>query len=257
MDGDIYGLDFWENFANRRYEPDTQSLIEAFCNSQTIFLDIGAAYGSMSILAATYGAKVYSYEPNPQVFQGLNKNASLNKHSGADIQTFNVAVGSETSLVDLNSNSSNHVLTPIVFTNWETRSRVQIVALTDILEKLLPEMSKGFGAVIKMDIEGAEWQILKDLNTLNMLKSTKSVLILALHPGLQRPVKNINSIVGRLRFYLWNIRNLLDSWFLFRRISPYSSIYRTNLNQVRRPTVFCLLVLAGNHEFVVSFRDKL
>ena len=107
-----------------------------------------------------------------------------------------------------------------------------------------------------MDIEGAEWEILRDSATLRILKTTQSTLILALHPGLQRPPKSISSTIGRLRFYWWNIRNILDSWFLFKRVSPYCLIYRTNLNQVRRPSMFCLLVLAGNHEFVFSFGEK-
>ena len=210
----------------------------------------------MSLLAASSGATVYSYEPNPLVFKGLTKNALLNKSIGSPIQLFNQAVSSKSGFLDLNVSEPSRILSPIVFTNWQSKSKVEIVGLTEIVKSLQSELLKNLKIVIKMDIEGAEWESLRDSATLRILKTTQSTLILALHPGLQRPPKSISSTIGRLRFYWWNIRNILDSWFLFKRVPPYCLIYRTNLNQVRRPSMFCLLVLAGNHEFVFSFGEK-
>ncbi len=211
----------------------------------------------MSFLAAASGAKVYSYEPNPLVFQGLETNAVLNQNLGVPIQIFNKAVSRNSGTLELEAKHSNQVLSPIVFTHWQDKSTVEVVALTEILKSFDAEFGKEFRTVIKIDIEGAEWEILRDLRTLEELKSNQSVLILALHPGLHRPPNNISSIIGRLSFYLWNLHNIVDSWLLFKRVSSYCSIYRTNLNPVKRPLKFCLLVLAGNHEYVFSFRKEL
>jgi hypothetical protein len=108
-----------------------------------------------------------------------------------------------------------------------------------------------------MDIEGAEWKILNDISTLAALQRHQAKFILALHPGLHRPPGKISSPIGRLKFYLWNLRNFTDSWRLFKNITNYCTIYKTNLIQVKRPLTFSLLVLAGNHEYVLSFGSAL
>lgn len=235
------------------YEPDTQSLIEAFCDQETIFLDIGAAYGCMSLLAAASRARVYSYEPNPQVFRGLTSNASLNQTLGHPIRVFNKAVSTRSGSLDLTTSNINQILSPIVFTNWDNKSVVEMVGLTEVINEVQSRESSNSKLVIKMDIEGAEWAILQDLKTLNILKLNRCLMILALHPGLHRPPKYSKGLLGKLKFYSWNFRNILESWSFFMKISPYCSIYRTNLSQVKRPIKFSLLVLAGNHEFVLSF----
>ena len=70
-------------------------LKKLFCDEETVFLDVGAAYRCMSLLAAVSGGAVYSYEPNPLVFKGLTKNALLNKSIVSPIQLFNKAVSSK------------------------------------------------------------------------------------------------------------------------------------------------------------------
>jgi FkbM family methyltransferase len=235
------------------YEPDTQSLIEAFCDQETIFLDIGAAYGCMSLLAAASRARVYSYEPNPQVFRGLISNALLNQTLGHPIRVFNKAVSTKSRSLDLTTSNTNQILSPIVFTNWNNKSVVEVVGLTEVINAVQSRHSSNHKLVIKMDIEGAEWVILQDSETLKCLKLNRCLMILALHPGLHRPPKYSKGILGKLKFYSWNFRNILEVWSLFVNISPYCSIYRTNLSQVKRPIKFSLLVLAGNHEFVLSF----
>jgi FkbM family methyltransferase len=253
LQGDIYGLKFWEDFANRKYEPDTQSLIEGFCREGSIFIDIGAAYGSMTLLAAGSGATVYAYEPNPSVFQGLEINTSLNEKLKKSIKLSNEAVSSNSGTLNFEKENLSEVLSPIVFTNWANKTSVEVVALRDIIQDLTTNSSKTSSIIIKMDIEGAEWKILKDLSTLKVLKSSKSIIILAIHPGLHRPPKSTSTSLGRLRFYLWNVRNLIDCWSFYNRLSRYCTIHRTNLNRVRRPLLFCFLVLGGNHEFVLNF----
>ena len=73
LNGDYYGKDFWDRVSNRRYEPDTIGFIEDNCDVNTDFMDIGAANGAMTLIAASTGARVSSYEPDPKIFQVVKK----------------------------------------------------------------------------------------------------------------------------------------------------------------------------------------
>lgn len=239
------------------YEPDTQSLVEAFCNARAVFLDIGAAYGCMSLIAAGSGAKVYSYEPNPHVYRGLEINAALNRPAGINLEIFKKAVSINSSTLNLNTKQASTILSPIVFNNWQRDDNVEVIGLKEIIDKIHDNSGDTPNLIIKMDIEGAEWKILNDISTLAALQRHEAKFILALHPGLHRPPGKISSPIGRLKFYLWNLRNFTDSWKLFKNITNYCTIYKTNLIQVKRPLTFSLLVLAGNHEYVLSFGSAL
>jgi FkbM family methyltransferase len=257
LEGDLYGVEFWKDFSNWRYEPDTQALIESFCDGKTIFIDIGAAYGCMSLLACSLGAHVFSFEPNPIVYEGLKINSSLNESLGHPIKTFNKAISIDSHIIDVSegSSESKQVLTPIVFTNWTKADKIEVISLKEFISNTPINVSEGLNLVLKVDIEGAEWKLFKDNSTLGLLKEKAALVIIALHPGLHRPLRDTSSPLGRLQFYWWNLRNMRDSWVFFKRIYPFCSILRTNLNQVKRPSIFTLLVLAGNHEFVLNFRN--
>jgi FkbM family methyltransferase len=255
LEEDHYGRDFWEKFSNWEYEPDTQALLKAFCTPKTLFIDIGAAYGSLSLTAAAHGADVWCFEPNPRVFDGLVRNISLNRSLGKRIKVTNCAISDVTGHLTISNESNNRILSPIVFTAWESRNKVEVRSLGQILEEtLILKGGKAKNLLIKMDIEGAEWKILSNKAVLQKLTTLNCKVILALHPGLHRPLKS--GCFANPRKLLWNLRNCYDSWRLFSRLKPISSVYRVNLNQVKRPTAFTLLTLAGNHEYFLIFGEN-
>jgi FkbM family methyltransferase len=252
LEEDHYGRDFWEKFSKWEYEPDTQALLKAFCTPNTVFIDIGAAYGSLSLTAAAYGADVWCFEPNPRVFEGLVRNISLNKGLGKLIKATNCAISDESGNLTISNESNHRILSPIVFTAWESRTEVEVRSLEQILEETsILTVNKTKNLLIKMDIEGAEWKILANKSILQKLTTLNCKVILAIHPGLHRPPKSGSfANPGKL---LWILRNCYDSWRLFTRLKPFSSIYRVNLNAIKRPTAFTLLTLAGNHEYFLIF----
>jgi FkbM family methyltransferase len=252
---DHYGLSFWRNFSNMSYEPDTQALLEVFCNPNTVFMDIGAANGSMTILAASLGAKVWAYEPNPHVFQSLHSNIYLNPSLVDSVQLINKAVSIENSTLSTSSTNLSEVLTPIVFTEWSSQTPIEVISILDEVARCR-ELNPESEIVIKMDIEGAEWKILSSELVLESLQREKVVLILALHPGLHRPIGNRKTLSLRFRSLIWNAKNSVDAHRLYSRLNRFATIQRTNLNIVRRPIHFCLLILGGSHEFVIKFIGK-
>lgn len=211
----------------------------------------------MSLLAAVSGGEVYNYESDPIVFKGLMKNALLNKSIVSSIQLFNKVVSSKSGFLDLNVNEPSQILSPIFFTFWQGKSKVEIVRLTEIVKSLQSEHSKDLKVEIKMDIDCAELEARRDLSTVQIFKTTQLNLIPALYPGLRRPTKNISSIISRLQSYWWNIRRILDFWFLLKSVLSFCLLYGTNLKQIIRPSTFCLLVLASNYEFIFDLENRI
>lgn len=252
---DEYGISFWHKFSLMTYEPDTQALLEVYCNSNTVFMDIGAANGSMTILAASLGAKVWAYEPNPHVFQNLSSNIILNPGLVESVTLFNKAISITNDSLDSMSSALSDVLTPIVFTTWSLQESIKVASMIEEIRQCR-EINPHSEIVIKMDIEGAEWAILSNRKVLSTLQEERVTLIIALHPGLHRPIKNTTNWLFRLKLLFWNLRNLVDSYGLFVKLQNYGTTKRTNLNVVRRPIHFCLLILGGNHEFVIEFQAK-
>lgn len=75
---DYYGENFWKKVQSNEYEPDTLGFVSKNSNPEVDFMDIGAANGAMTILAALQGARVKSYEPDPTIFGVLEQNILQN-----------------------------------------------------------------------------------------------------------------------------------------------------------------------------------
>lgn len=135
-----------------------------------IIFDVGANVGIFSIYAAALGANVYSFEPNPEIFELLQRNIRANGFQDR-IQAFNMALSSENGMADLFvANTAN------IYAEGSasiTRSyvadlgkkvgpdfityRVTCSKLEDMMERLnLPQID-----FMKLDCEGAEYEIIQ------------------------------------------------------------------------------------------------
>ena len=126
---------------------------------------------------------------------------------------------------------------------------ISIVALKNELNKA----SSTEKVFIKMDIEGAEWRILGDEDSLKSMKKVNATMILAVHPGFYRPHKKLFRGFNRISLEIFRIRNFLESFRTYKNVSQYATIQRTNLNPVNNAYLFALLITAGYHEFIVEF----
>jgi FkbM family methyltransferase len=70
-------------------------------NNGEIVVDVGAAIGKFSLLAAKYGAYVISIETHPITFNSLMKNIELNGFK--NMRALNIAVGKVEEKVELYS----------------------------------------------------------------------------------------------------------------------------------------------------------
>jgi FkbM family methyltransferase len=251
--GDYYGKDFWDRVSNRKYEPDTISFIEDNCDVNTDFMDIGAANGAMTLIAASNGSRVSSYEPDPRIFKVVERNVSLNSKVCNLIDVQNKAISSSKGQINFSVGEDTSILSEIVFTGHNPTSlqKIDILSLSEEMDKFHPDNSRKL--IVKMDIEGAEWRILNSAETLKKLQEHEATLILAVHPGFHRPFKKRLRGLDQAVLFFWHLKNYRESIRVFNKIQQYTSIKRTNLNPVTHKDQFGKLIYAGYHEFILEF----
>jgi len=130
-----------------------------------VFVDVGANIGFMSLIAATVDATIiHSFEPSPKAYPRLVENINLNNLS---------------SRVRLNNSLISNSNKPIFFFDDE-RSELSHITMSDfasikVKSTTLDEYCKKNNIskidVLKIDVEGAELQVLKGAS--NMLKAGK------------------------------------------------------------------------------------
>jgi len=166
---DTYGLEFFKS---------------RFGSIKNI-LDIGANQG-LFILAARNmfpQATIHSYEPNGALIP------SLNHHSAFAVTSFFIeAVGRVNGRIKLQNDSGDSLMTKTVLTDEGT---IRQVAISTCLERMGGEVD-----LLKLDCEGAEWEILKDTET---LKSVKAIT-LEYHLDNEHDHKSILSVLQAANF---------------------------------------------------------
>jgi len=124
-----------------------------------IVFDVGAHIGSFSIYAASKGALVYAFEPDPKSYAKLLKNINLNSFQNK-ITAFNFGIYSFTGQINLDTTASNNAGHSILTKNNKDKQKINIKKLSEVLYELnVPCVD-----LLKIDIEGAEYNIFKNLS---------------------------------------------------------------------------------------------
>ena len=161
-----------------------EDIVEQFSpKTGDIVVDIGAAFGFYAIMASRrvgQQGRVVAIEAQPDSFDMLNKNIKLNKL--ANIITLNYAAYSEKTKVRLYSSYS------IIQERAGQSLQSFIEVSADTLDNLL--LGVGIDEVnwIKIDVEGAELEVLKGAEGL-LSRSTDIALLIEVHsPDLVKPI---------------------------------------------------------------------
>jgi FkbM family methyltransferase len=137
-----------------------------------VVIDIGANHGFFSCLAATQGATVYAFEPDPNTYNLLVENIKLNGLQGQVIP-HQCAIAAESGdlqmycTTDLGGGKSTIIPAFAVKSGMEVtaQSKVQAMSIADALDYCGVSQVR----VCKIDCEGAEYSILSGLDS-QMLK---------------------------------------------------------------------------------------
>lgn len=147
----------------------------AFCahllRPQDVFVDVGACFGSYSLLASgVAGARSIAFEPNPVTAQGLRENIRLNS-LGDRVEIRAKAVGSEHGTVMLTSElrAANHIVGADDAADT-SQVAVPLTRLDDELEQTAP-------ALIKIDVEGYEQAVLDGAQAVLRKESLLAVIL--------------------------------------------------------------------------------
>lgn len=216
---------------------DSDSLIEIFSGIFTsnpyyfvanknnpVIIDVGANIGD-TLLYFKYlypDSAVVCFEPHPEAYKLLTENISRNHFK--NVKTFQVGLGDHDGSLTLYSSDFGNYRTASNSKDWASTAllnvdpkgltvksyKVKVEKLSARLKHL--ELSRI--DLLKIDAEGAEFSILNDLNTKNMLKPIRKI-ILEYHPltdKIDNPFDKIFSI-------------LLQSGFKMSVFNYYRSIY--------------------------------
>ncbi|HEU4822679.1 MAG TPA: FkbM family methyltransferase [Nitrososphaeraceae archaeon] len=137
-----------------------------------IVIDVGAAFGFYTILASKrvgQQGKVVAIEPQPDSFEMLNRNIRLNKL--ANTRTLNYAVSSKKTTLKLYSTYS--VIQERARQNLQSYIEVRADTLDDLLRRV------GIDRVnwIKIDVEGAEYEVLTGAKEILYASKPISILV--------------------------------------------------------------------------------
>lgn len=141
-----------------------------FLRETDLFVDVGANVGVYTILSsAEIRAETISVEPVPQTFDLLSQNVSINCLN-EKVKLYNVGLGRQFGklMFSKNFDTVNHVIAP--GENVEEAIEVEIKTLDFLCSNRIP-------ALIKIDVEGFETEVLEGANSVLKNSDLKAIII--------------------------------------------------------------------------------
>lgn len=202
----------------KEFEPKTTDLIQERIFPGNIVIDIGANIGFFTLIMANIvkkEGKVFSFEPESENFQLLEKNVKVNNLSNVILE--NKAVGNingETDMYlasnedNIYSQSMHRIYSSNIVSQNSTPVKIKIIRLDDFFEKL--ELIEKID-LIKIDVEGAEFDVLKGMSKiLDLNKDLKIIMEFSIE-NLQdfgsKPDEVMDFLLKK-NFRLWKINEI-------------------------------------------------
>ena len=247
-ENDFYPDDYYEKVGRDMWEPATVGFFERNCDANTVLIDIGAATGVLSMFAAKLGAEVVAFEPNPVAMMVLKNNITLN---GLQVPITNSdAISDADSVMKFSVGSNSNVLSPIVMHGMQNLENtvIKVRNIVDVVnhQRLLSTKK----LVVKMDIEGGEYQILCNKSVVNEISQYISKMFVSFHPGFTRPAKS------NYRFFNFFIQKyklifiIRDHCKIFNNLNIVGSILTLDGKVVNKFTDFAGQLFFGSHDWV-------
>lgn len=196
MEGPLKGYS-WSTASSYEYilgnyeEPETVRTFLSWLKPETVFYDLGGNAGFYALLANRFiqGGRVYSFEPSPAaqaVFQQHVKRNSRFIHNN-NIRLLPYALSDSEKQVEFSNDSiqqdgNTYITGSPVFSNAGDFLTIPCYSVDGLLQLKYDKPD-----VIKIDVEGAEYDVLK--GAINTLQQYKPNILLATHdchlPGVK------------------------------------------------------------------------
>jgi FkbM family methyltransferase len=164
------------------YEPEKTRAIQSFLKPGDAFVDVGGNKGDFAFLAAKLVGKngrVVCIEPEPTNFGWICRSAELNGYTNINLCNLALSNQDAESLLHLGSKSGFHTL----LSGAPDREHGSIAVKTRTLDGLLQELKINSVSALKIDVEGAELQVLQ--GAAETIRGNPSIIVLLdLHPSL-------------------------------------------------------------------------
>jgi FkbM family methyltransferase len=200
-------------YGHKIHEQQVTELLLDTLEGKKCFVDVGTNLGWYTCLASKKLSNgiVYGFEMDDQNFQLVQKNIALNFCENVNI--FHAAIADHSGKVQYLRNSKSpspsfRIAAENEITNFQQPNLVTVPAYTldDFFEekKILPD-------VIKIDVEGAEFQVLTGMK--NILSNKRPILFLEIHPKkllFNCSVKDILTLMHSHGFQTYEISQMRD-----------------------------------------------
>ncbi len=139
------------------FEPEETAIIQQHLRDAQIFVDVGANIGMYTCLARSLGKYAIAVEPQPRNLDYLYVNLITN--NWADTEVYPLGLNDQPGLVTLYGASGPSASLISGWAGYSKRFR-QLIPVTT-LDALLGERFSGRKLLIKIDVEGAEYAVLR------------------------------------------------------------------------------------------------
>jgi FkbM family methyltransferase len=147
----------YEMMRNGTFEPEETALIQEHLNKIDLFVDIGANLGFYTCLALQSGKPVIAFEPQQQNLRCLFQNILANGWEN-NAEVFPLALSEKPGLLTLYGASGPSAS---LIQNWAGySSRYKQIVPVSTLDNILDGRFMDKRLFIKIDVEGAEFQVL-------------------------------------------------------------------------------------------------
>lgn len=167
------GDDFWNGLYG--WEEKTFDILDKYIGKDSVFFDIGAYNGVLSIYASMLGAKCVCFEPDKTAFDQLTENLELNNTNAI---CYNVAVSDTDGVENLSNQSDKYgdSMSSLIQRNgFPEGYSVDTTKLESFMQYCNTKPT-----FIKIDTEGAEIKIIP--SSVYILRELDCPLYLSLHP---------------------------------------------------------------------------
>jgi FkbM family methyltransferase len=160
-----------------RKEPETVAWIEKHTRSETILYDVGANIGAYTLVAAALGAKVIAFEPALQNANRLQQNIILNDMSEKCV-VFPVVLAAKGGVVESFIKDRTQGISHSFSFHEKQSSSLSKQSFPAIeLDTCIEKFFLPLPTIIKIDVDGAEMDVLKGAQKTLVCPELKSILI--------------------------------------------------------------------------------
>jgi FkbM family methyltransferase len=218
-------INFWEEI-NIMKEIFKDGVYNVETNDKFVFVDIGMNVGMTSLFFSKNPntIKTYSFEPFPKTYEFARKNIDQNPSYAPKINSFNYGVGEtkEEKSIDYFLDYKGSVGTDGIpdrvlddsVKGKMTSERVVLESAETVVTKIRGE-NPGLKLYAKIDCEGAEYGILKQLSDKNLLKEFELIMMEWHNEG---PVELVEILKknGFISYSFWPNNNDIGMIYSFR-----------------------------------------